>query len=96
MSHFENALRNEWFTIMRSYSVSEESARMALESLKERYQEHHRAYHVWQHVWNVLEEIRPVEHTLVRPRETKLGVFYHDVIYNPRSSTNEAGNPLGS
>jgi predicted metal-dependent HD superfamily phosphohydrolase len=60
------------------------------------YDEPHRAYHNWTHVEDVLLSIDFLMHnqeqmdvTLQDVAITTLAAFFHDAIYNPKSSTNE-------
>lgn len=76
-----SSLSNKWF-----------------EKVKELYGEPHRAYHNMGHVQDVLASLDLVlgtHHHLTPPEQPKdtaistLAAFFHDVIYNPKSSTNE-------
>ena len=65
------------------------------EKVKELYNEPHRAYHNMSHVQDVLASLDLVlgtHPTPLQPKDaaiTTLAAFFHDVIYNPKSSTNE-------
>jgi predicted metal-dependent HD superfamily phosphohydrolase len=74
-----SSLSNKWF-----------------EKVEELYNEPHRAYHNMSHVRDVLASLDLVLETHPTPPVqqkhiaiTTLAAFFHDVIYNPKSSTNE-------
>ena len=56
--------------------------------LKSHYGEAHRAYHTWDHITALLDHFERLEwHD---PKSVEAALFWHDVIYEPLSSTNEA------
>jgi predicted metal-dependent HD superfamily phosphohydrolase len=61
-----------------------------LRRLVARYGERHRAYHDLRHVLACLELARTVRRELDAPAEVELALWYHDAVYEPRASDNEA------
>ena len=58
--------------------------------LRERYAEPHRHYHNQAHIDAVLAEFATVRHLAEHPDEVELAIWFHDLIYDPRASDNEA------
>jgi predicted metal-dependent HD superfamily phosphohydrolase len=58
--------------------------------LAERYAEEHRAYHDAEHVAECLAWLDRVCDLAVRPAELEVALFFHDAIYQPLGSDNEA------
>lgn len=62
--------------------------------LNERYSEDHRAYHGWIHIGAMLTDLDSVrfqpDFSALDLDEVELAIFFHDVIYDPRASDNEA------
>lgn len=63
-------------------------------TVEDRYHEDHRAYHGWIHIGAMLNDLDSVR---VEPDfasldldEVELAVFFHDIIYEPRATDNEA------
>lgn len=52
-----------------------------------RYREPHRAYHTLQHIGECIDHMNAVRNP---PAELGLAIWFHDAIYDPRASDNEA------
>ena len=64
---------------------------MSQEEILERWSEPHRAYHGLAHLTDLLTQIKRHVELTVREREIlTLAAIFHDIIYNPRRSDNEA------
>ena len=68
------------------YAGDSEVARAEWARLIERWSEPHRGYHTLEHLLLMLELL----HANDADAATMLAAWYHDAIYDPRSSTNEA------
>lgn len=55
-----------------------------------RYSEPYRAYHNLSHIIACLSVIEMANHLLERPHEATLALWFHDAVYDPRRSDNEA------
>lgn len=58
--------------------------------LKARYAEPQRAYHTWSHIADLLQQLAANLPAIRNPVAFELAVLFHDAVYDPRSSTNEA------
>jgi predicted metal-dependent HD superfamily phosphohydrolase len=61
-----------------------------LADLKRRYAESQRAYHNWTHIEELLAQFDANASTLNYPFAFRLAILFHDAIYDPRASDNEA------
>lgn len=62
--------------------------------LKVRYGEPHRAYHTWAHIEALLHWFEKIKLHLYDPASVQLAIFYHDAIYDPHASDNEAQSAI--
>jgi predicted metal-dependent HD superfamily phosphohydrolase len=53
------------------------------------YDEPHRHYHTQQHLKECMVLLDKFEDKFSRPAEVKLALYFHDIIYDPKSNTNE-------
>jgi predicted metal-dependent HD superfamily phosphohydrolase len=62
------------------------------EAVVARYREHHRSYHGVRHLAHVVGDVMAqlLEVPVEDPGAIVAAAFFHDVVYDPRSSTNEA------
>jgi predicted metal-dependent HD superfamily phosphohydrolase len=58
--------------------------------LQRRYREPGRAYHNWRHIGELLAQFDSRAETIEHPFAFKLAILFHDAIYDPRASDNEA------
>jgi predicted metal-dependent HD superfamily phosphohydrolase len=61
-----------------------------IEDLKRRYAEPRRAYHNWTHIEELLAQFDLNVRALNHPFAFRLAILFHDAIYDPRASDNEA------
>ena len=85
------ALEPRWQQTWRDLGLPE-PARAVFDRLLTRYREPHRAYHTVQHLEEclaLLDELRSAAH---EPAVIELALWYHDAVYWPRRSDNEAAS----
>ncbi len=86
-----NALEPRWQQTWRDLGLPQ-PAPAVFDRLLARYRESHRAYHTAQHLEEclaLLDELRSVAH---EPAIIELALWYHDAVYWPRRSDNEAAS----
>lgn len=59
-------------------------------SLRNRYNAPGRTYHNWAHIQALLGHFESASGVLKDPAAVEIALYYHDVVYNPMSPTNEA------
>ncbi|TGL87600.1 hypothetical protein EHQ68_07230 [Leptospira congkakensis] len=60
--------------------------------IETRYSEPHRAYHNLNHLYQMLGEFEKVKTRLEDSEMVLFALYYHDLIYNPNSKSNEEGS----
>ena len=91
MTDVEAELRHRWGVDLGH----SRAATAAFDALCARYREQHRRYHGLVHVLRVLRTIDELvaaaaPSTVGDPRALRVAAWFHDAVYEPRSSTNEA------
>ena len=59
------------------------------DDLMSRYAPAHRAYHNIDHIRECFEQFDAAQHLAERPAEIEIAIWFHDAVYDPRSSDNE-------
>lgn len=85
-----DAWQRDWVRLLDGFGVAAEPAYAIFDRLVERHSEPHRKYHTLEHVGEVLRVLGRLSAGLENPAPTRLAAWFHDAIYDPRSSTNEA------
>ena len=79
---------DRWLFLMESLGFGQNID--TFEALDESYAEKHRKYHTAEHINATLEHFEMVKHQCEKPQLLELALWFHDVIYQPFSSSNEA------
>lgn len=84
----ESELRASWVLDLGTSPAAD----AVLDELLDRHREPHRHYHTLSHVAHVLRAAGELMAAVpvADPRAVRLAAWFHDAIYDPRSSTNEA------
>lgn len=84
-----NGLYHHWRHAWRGAGAAADGDDV-LQGLMIRYAEPHRAYHNLDHVADCLHHADAARHLATRPHEVALAAWFHDAVYDPRRSDNEA------
>ena len=76
-----------WQALMRQWGAPDNGA--DFERLHAAYSEPHRHYHAVSHIEDCLAQLDSVVELIESPAAVETAVWFHDAIYQPRSSTNE-------
>ncbi len=82
-------LETRWMGLFKPFAETDYLA-TGLDGLVGRYSEPHRHYHNLNHVRQSLDVFDRIVHDLTDPFTIEAAIWFHDVIYDPKSSENEA------
>ena len=82
-------LQAQWWNTLRVTGVEAEAAYATFDDLVLRYDEPHRHYHKLEHIAEMLRIVPRIAPAGTDLFAIQLAVWFHDVIYDPRSKTNE-------
>lgn len=77
-----------WCDVMQLLGVSHDAKRN-FRAVIAAYSESHRAYHTYVHVADCLVQFGMCSHVAQRPVEVEVALWFHDVVYDVKSSCNE-------
>ena len=77
-----------WLQLMSGLGLNENST--TFNNLVKAYSEPHRRYHTLEHIGAMLKHFDCIKHIVQAPLLVELGIWFHDAIYQPFSSSNEA------
>ncbi|WP_421787665.1 hypothetical protein [Hyphobacterium sp.] len=83
-------LEKRWQHTADTLAVSPEMSRDLFAEIVKRHSERHRHYHGLAHLKALFDVLQPVWTELVEPVRIELAIWYHDIIYRPLRSDNEA------
>ena len=81
-------LHRSWLRLELYYHFND--SQNVLNVLKQAYAESQRAYHTLQHINECLFHFEQVQDLLEDARAVELALWFHDAVYNPKASDNEA------
>ncbi len=82
-------LQSQWWNTLSATGVDAVAAYAAFDDLVLRYDEPHRRYHTLEHVAEMLRMVPRIAPAGTDLFAVQLAVWFHDVVYDPRSKTNE-------
>ncbi|MBL8169630.1 MAG: hypothetical protein JNJ50_15850 [Acidobacteria bacterium] len=83
------SLRGEWLALLSAYACSAEKASAGFDALAAAYDEAGRCYHNLSHVWALLRLAADYQTALTDYNAIRWAIWFHDAVYNARSSDNE-------
>ena len=78
-----------WLVLLKKLPASKAQKYAIYNDLKLHYAESHRAYHTFEHIKACLRQLDKVTQSLENAFNIELALWFHDVIYDPRSRSNE-------
>jgi predicted metal-dependent HD superfamily phosphohydrolase len=76
-----------WSRLLNAFGISDEAA--TFDALVAAYSQKHRHYHTVGHIEHCLQEFDSMRELAQEPAEVELALWFHDAVYEPRSSNNE-------
>jgi len=83
------ALKAAWKKLISQFTTDEHLILDSWQQIKQHYTEKNRAYHNLTHINNMLEEAAKFEKKITDKSVLLLAIWFHDIIYDPLSKTNE-------
>ncbi|MFC4311265.1 N-methyl-D-aspartate receptor NMDAR2C subunit [Steroidobacter flavus] len=80
--------RDRWHRLMAAFALPESNE--TFEQLVDAYSQKHRRYHTGVHIEHCLREFDSASELAQEPAEVELALWFHDAVYDPLSSSNEA------
>lgn len=88
-SHVADEVESIWFDLCRLFNITESIAGSVWITLSVQYQEEGRFYHTLEHIHSLLKLNDSYRKELVDPGVVMFAIFFHDIIYDPKSKFNE-------
>ncbi len=86
----DERLARAWRALLRPFAAADDAIDRELADLLARHREAHRRYHTTEHLTEALAAVDALADLAVDATPVRLAVWYHDAVYDPRSSTSEA------
>jgi predicted metal-dependent HD superfamily phosphohydrolase len=80
--------RDRWHRLMAAFALPETNE--SFDRLLDAYSQKHRRYHTVAHIDHCLRELDSASELAREPAEVELALWFHDAVYDPYSSNNEA------
>ena len=88
LKSFDCFNEERWLNLMESFGFNQNND--VFNALITSYQEKHRKYHTGEHINATLKHFDYVKGQFKEPKLVELALWFHDVIYQPFSTSNEA------
>ncbi|MGF1534711.1 MAG: hypothetical protein ACFCUI_13495 [Bernardetiaceae bacterium] len=86
----EDALRLYFDELLEPWAHQEQTRKRHWQEMVHRYSSPSRHYHNLRHLAHLYAELLPLQHQLHDPEAVGWALFYHDIVYAPLRSDNEA------
>ena len=90
MSQYIQQFKQHWVQFQQRHQLDSQRAEQCYAQLAQAYLEPQRHYHTVQHIVECLDLFHQVKAQLSDPFAVELAIWFHDVVYNPKASDNEA------
>lgn len=91
-SHASISDVERWHALWSGFGASEAYDLELWDELQRCYAEFYRVYHTLDHIRDCLRQFDVARHLAERPAEVECALWFHDAIYDPRRSDNEASS----
>jgi predicted metal-dependent HD superfamily phosphohydrolase len=89
-------LESNWLQLLADLGVGSEIARQEFDLVAAAYSEPHRHYHTLEHIGDMLALVDQLQRLAADSSAVRLAVWFHDVVYDPRSKDNEEQSALAA
>ena len=86
---FDEKFRQHWDLFAQSIQLNNAATEYIFSILYRVYTESQRAYHTIQHIVECLDLFKEIQDFTTDPRAIELAIWFHDVVYDPKSNANE-------
>jgi predicted metal-dependent HD superfamily phosphohydrolase len=87
-----DALQRQWVRLLDRFAVPPADAYPPFDRLAAAYTEPHRHYHTLEHLAEMFRVVGRLAGDCRNPTAVQLAVWYHDIVYDPRATDNEAAS----
>ncbi len=94
MSQYLQKFKQHWVQFQQQYQLDSLRAQQLYAQLAQAYAESQRHYHTVQHIVECLDLFHQVKAQLSDPFAVELAIWFHDVVYDPKASDNEAQSAI--
>ena len=84
-----NIYLQRWLALLASSPASNKQKQIIYNDLRSHYRESHRAYHTFEHIKACFYHLDNIILSLENPFCVELALWFHDIIYDPKSASNE-------
>ena len=87
-------LKQRWKALLENAGIDTKKAKNDFQVLRSHYRESHRRYHTLDHIEAMLGLMDEYRNVIEKPIPFELGIWFHDVIYQPSGVDNEEESAL--
>ncbi|WP_171522266.1 HD domain-containing protein [Acinetobacter shaoyimingii] len=86
---YSNRFQDHWMCFATVLDLPQDTSQNIYRILSTAYNESQRAYHTCQHIVECLDLLHDIRDQLHDPIAVEMAIWFHDVVYDPKSSENE-------